>query len=542
MVRFARALALVALLAPVGGCGEASQRAPGTASDTAAAKGEAAEAETRDDELTSCEAAWKKLEAATEAPGTRQLREDRAAFLGRARGAMSLLVRPPQADATDKARQGQERLFSGAKGYRVSRFVAQTKYDKPLLRSVVLRDGYLFADDAEDAFELEARVKLTDLFDEPRIVLDRGEESFVLERTTGKNPEYVFADGASKGKAAKILFLDRVRIEGETLGAPIHRDIMALTRRTGFDRMELVRLAEEGMLVRLRYGDVTARAVIESKGPKLDLACLNEPKAVREQVAGQLAETAWRRRALKNMRAAVSANVDDALPFDRPREETGPDKDGTLRPYWMSAYLSGRQAFEVDDKTYQVFLPDGRPHPPMVCVDFVLESWERASGSWFAPRGEKPRRIAGRLDVSSWEAENRRGVLGFGKFAEEHPDLFEFRKFEGQERIPFAKRDEFFAFLMAHTGELRAGDVLAIHGLKRDERVHQHAILLEEIDPLTGFPAGLADQMKNPRRRTWEGIMAEAPKRSLLFRARPKDAIISKMDDAPTSVANTSSP
>jgi hypothetical protein len=84
--------------------------------------------------------------------------------------------------------------------------------------------------------------------------------------------------------------------------------------------------------------------------------------------------------------------------------------------------------------------------------------------------------------------------------------------------------------------------VLAIHGLKRDERVHQHAILLEELDPLTGFPAGLADQMKNPRRRTWEGIMAEAPKRSLLFRARPKDVIVSKMDDAPTSVASSSSP
>jgi hypothetical protein len=242
------------------------------------------------------------------------------------------------------------------------------------------------------------------------------------------------------------------------------------------------------------------------------------------------------------MRAAVSAHVDDALPFDRPREETGPDKDGTLRPYWMSAYLSGRQAFEVDEKTYQVFLPDGRPHPPMVCVDFVLETWERASGSWFAPRGEKPRKIAGRLDVSSWEAENRRGVLGFGKFAEENPDLFEFRKFEGKERIPFAKRDEFFAFLMAHASELRAGDVLAIHGLKRDERVHQHAILLEELDPLTGFPAGLADQMKNPRRRTWEGIMAEAPKRSLLFRARPKHVIVSKMDDAPPSVASSSSP
>lgn len=176
-----------------------------------------------------------------------------------------------------------------------------------------------------------------------------------------------------------------------------------------------------------------------------------------------------------------------------------------------------------------MYLSDGRPHPPQVCVDFVLDSWERASGAWFTPRGEKPQRIKGKLDISAYDPENRRGVLGFGKFAEENPELFELRKFEGQERIPFAKRDDFFAFLQAHVHELRAGDVLAIQGIKRDNRVHQHAILLEEVDPLTGFPSGLADQMKAPRRRTWEGIMAEAPKRSLLYRARPKDVIFEKL-------------
>jgi hypothetical protein len=74
------------------------------------------------------------------------------------------------------------------------------------------------------------------------------------------------------------------------------------------------------------------------------------------------------------------------------------------------------------------------------------------------------------------------------------------------------------------------GDVVAIHGLKKDERIHQHAILVERTDPLTGFPYGLADQMKRPRRRTWEGIMAEAPKRSLLYRVRPTAALIEKMD------------
>jgi hypothetical protein len=66
--------------------------------------------------------------------------------------------------------------------------------------------------------------------------------------------------------------------------------------------------------------------------------------------------------------------------------------------------------------------------------------------------------------------------------------------------------------------------------MKRDNRIHQHAILVEWSDPVTGFPHGLADQMKKPRRRTWEGIMAEAPLRSLYYRVRPRENVFAKLD------------
>ncbi len=493
-----------------------------------------------DPEGETCEATWRAVAGAPEVPGTRALSERRAAFLGRARGAATVLVREPRESEGEAATRERRKLLASPKGVRINRIVAQLKNDKETLRAVVLREGYLFADEPEDAFELEARVKLTDLFDSPRLVLERGEETFALERKENQDrrwakagPEYVFASGKSAGKPAKIQLLDRVRVDGETAGPPLHRDILAFTRREGHDRMEIVRLTEDAMLTKLRFGETWVRAVVKSDGPKLTLGCIAEPKETRDRVRSFLAETAWKRRAEANMRAAVSAMVDEALPFDRPREEEGPDKDGTIRPHWLAAYLMGRQSFVVDDKTYAVFLPDGRPHPPQVCVDFVLDSFERASGAWFTPRGEKPRRIEGELDISDYEPENVRGVLGFGKFAEEHPELFAFRRFEGPERIPFANRQGFFTFLAEHAHEVRAGDVLAIQGLKRDNRVHQHAILLEEVDPLTGFPFGLADQMKAPRRRSWEGIMAEAPKRSLLFRARPLDVIFRKMAPEP---------
>ncbi|MEQ9319664.1 MAG: hypothetical protein RIF41_10940, partial [Polyangiaceae bacterium] len=67
-------------------------------------------------------------------------------------------------------------------------------------------------------------------------------------------------------------------------------------------------------------------------------------------------------------------------------------------------------------------------------------------------------------------------------------------------------------------------------GPKPDGYVHQHAILVEDTDPVTGMPYSLADQMKWPRLRTWEGIMAEAPKRALLYHVRPKTSFLTRLD------------
>ncbi len=483
-----------------------------------------------DVELDACRARWAQTLAAPELGGAGKLDAERVRFLGRARGAMTLFVRMPAASDEPRVRSERERLAKDLPGTRIARFVARNKRDKALIRGVLLREGYLIADDPDDAFELESRVKLTELFDAPALVLERGEQTIELTLKTGKNAEYVVATGPEQGRAATVIFGDRVREAGTPAQPPLHRDVVALAARAGTDRMKIVRRTEESLLIEARFGEIWATAVVPSQGAHLSLGCIAEPQPVREAIAKHQSENAWRRRAESALRGAVTALADDRLPFDRPRKETGPDKDGTLRPYWSSAYLSGRTAFEVDGETYLVYREDGRAWPPSVCVDFVLDTFERASGSWYAPLGQRPSRAKGRLDLSSYGIENRRGVIGFFQFAETRPDLFDVKKFAGRERIPFAQRDAFFQFLLEHADEIRPGDILAIQGLKRDDRVHQHAILVETTDPLTGFAAGLADHMKNPRRRSWEGIMAEAPKRSLLYRGRPLDPIVRPLD------------
>ena len=76
-------------------------------------------------------------------------------------------------------------------------------------------------------------------------------------------------------------------------------------------------------------------------------------------------------------------------------------------------------------------------------------------------------------------------MLAFGAFAEARPELFEARRFAGAERIQFKERSRFFDYLVENADQVRPGDVVAIHGMKGDGRIHQHAILVEWADPIT---------------------------------------------------------
>jgi hypothetical protein len=483
-----------------------------------------------------CRARVKEIEALPALPGAPGFEANRVAILGRARGEPMVFTRAPQAadpaSLSADARRSLEVFAKERRGARVTALVKRFKQDKATLRALLLREGYAYAEDPLDALALAADVKLVDLFDEPSIYLQRGARVHKLARVedkAGKEKRYVFEDGPFAGMAADLLFGDRVALSQDQLAAPLHRDLAALADEAGFDRATVVRATDKAMLADLRFGERRARAVLDTEGAAVRLACLAEDAEARAAVDAYRKARAPKLRALGVIRDAVTALVSEAMRFDRPLNEKSPDKDGQMRPVWMTAYLQGRASYSFEGNGYPVYDAQGRAWPPEVCVDFVLDSFERGTGTWFRPKGEAPARAVGRF---TWidDMREQRGVIGFGQHAEKHPELFEVRRFAGAERIPFGERERFFKFLADHADEIHAGDVVAIHGEKRDNRIHQHAILVERTDPITGFAFGLADQMRHPRRRTWEGIMAEAPKRSLLFRVHPKDSIFAAID------------
>jgi len=491
------------------------------------------------DEGAACRVRIDAVLAKPKAPGAPAFDAARIDILGRVRGEPVYFIREPQAtpeSALDKPLVASAKTFAAQRpGGRVVNLLKRHKYNPRSLRLLLLREGYAYSPDPADALMLVTQVKLTDLFSEPEIVLHRATSIRKLTRTTiNKETKYVDASG----KPADMLFADRVAVTEHELIDPLHRDIAALSESAGFDRMRIRHATNEAMVADVRFGETWANALLASDGPHVSLACIAEDSSVRSAIASYLEESAPHRRAIRSIRETITKQVDESFRFDRPEREPNHFRDGILRPQWMTAYLQGRSSYTFEKHTYSVFGPDGLAYPPEVCVDFIIDTYERASGSWFRPRGEPPGRTPGRLSLSAPKKPAPRGVIGFADFAEDSPELFTVERYRAAQRIPFGERTRFFENLRDHA-DLRPGDVVSIQGIKRDDYVHQHGIFVDRVDPLTGFPFGLADQMKRPRRRTWDGIMAEAPKRSLYYRARPTENMLKKIDPGPDSIEST---
>ncbi len=532
------ALAAVAALAALAALAcepAATPSAGGPGAELAAAEGEGEGGEPPAEPAVEPEACVARFEALKAGPGAPLALADpalRASLFGRVRGAPSFFVREPRAAAPPRGAEPAR----GAKvdGVRFRQLRKKLKASPRVLRALALREGYVYATDPLEALDLVTSLRIADLFDEPEVWLQRGAQTSRLVRAAGAKGEasYRYAEGPRAGRDADLLFLDRLAASPAELEVPLHRDVGAEGEAWGFDRVRLVAISGLDGAAELRFGGRWVRAVLGSEGPALRVRCLAEGADVRANVLTWRAGRETERRAKRALFDAVTRQSDEGLRFDRPEgDPPPPDSDGQLRAAWQAAFFGGYTTFFHEGRGYPVLTPRGEPYPPQVCVDFVLESFERASGTHFSVEGGPSRRV-GRLDFDAYHPPNRRSVLALEAFAQEHPELFAASRLPEPDRVPFYQRERFFKYLLDHADDFAPGDIVAIQGYKRDDKIHQHAILLESVDPLTGFPFGLADQMRRPRRRTWEAIMAEAPRRSLLFRLRPTDLVWSTLDAA----------
>src|SRR6187399_139470 len=340
-----------------------------------------------------------RVKAEPASPGTPILDQRRVELLLRTKLEPVVFVKPPEFDAN--APGGSRSL---------QRSLATTSYPSTLLKTLVpafgirpslgrqtlLRDGYLYADEPEQAFALAYHVRAEHLYDDERIWIQRGEQLLHAERT--KQGRYRYLDGMLKGKEVSLVLFDRIGTG--SVPPPLHRDVRSLQYRLHFDRMSLVHVTETRILADLKYGGLTIPSVLSADGARLELECEVVPPGATDDLSLYRERESKKLAVVQALRSTMRAQIDEELPFDEPYREWG-QQDGVLRYKWRDAYLGGKRRFDLNGDTYYVYDPEGHPKLPQVCVDFLTDTLERSTGTWWSPLGQPPRRIVGGLDFDT---------------------------------------------------------------------------------------------------------------------------------------------
>lgn len=516
-MRFLARTSWVTLLLVGSGC-ERPSPAPGlavsvtSASSVPAASPPAESAEAR--AFRECAARIERIKGLPALAGAPVYEARRVELLGRARSEPVVYLRSPRFEEELPLRLKLLRDEMKRRGplLGIGKLVEQLRHAPEDLRRIFLAEGYVYSESPVEASVLFDVLKLERLFREPELWLARGAETFRLKRERGGG--YRHQDGPLQGTEAALLLGDRVATSESSLSPRLHRDVVGLSEAHHPDQIRLEHLTEQGAVGALRYGERWVPAALDDDGVRYNLGCLALPPEQRAEVEAQKAANAQRAGSVQRLREAMAAMVDERLRFDEPLEEVG-QQDGALRPAWKWAYDHDALTYSFNGVGYQVFDSKGRPHPPQVCIDFVLDAYERASGSWFKGAGEPRQRTRGSIDFDATDLRNRRSAAEVVSFASAHPEMFEVWTLRDEERIPFVRRQEFFALLHRNADRLRPGNAVIIHGMKADGLAHYHSFVVEAQDPLTGFPHRLVGNAGRPRVQSWEGVMRSAPMRSL---------------------------
>lgn len=465
------------------------------------------------------------FEREIQAPTTPKLDRYRSQVLARVKGEPVVFERAPlySEKASRAAKSYRAALAKTRFPWDVLRHFMPTLRVRPkLARAVMLREGYLYAETPGMARALYEFAVLDDLFDDPKLVLERG--SLKLTVTKDEHGKYRYSDGPERGEPARLLLFDRVGPSARQVDKPLHVDVRSASYRFGFDRMKDLRLSDDHLLADVRYGRQFVKTLFERHATELELDCevidpgkLDSVLAARSRNQRQIA-------ALSPLRRAMLFQVREKLPFDEPKTEWG-QQDGHLLSAWERAYSSGEDHYTFNFDRYDVFTENGAPNVPQVCIDFVTHTFERASGTWWRSKGEPRERVTGKLDLDPLIPGSRRQIYNFLDFVQQNDDAFEVKTLPLMERVPYQLKHRFFEYLIEHRDDFVPGDVVLIRGYAPWDHYsvpHSHAFFVYERDPVTGMPILLAGNAGKPRIQSWEPVMGRTPLRSIRYRLRPK--------------------
>lgn len=479
--------------------------------------------EPEESEAEVCRKRINAIEALPNLGGAPLFEAQRAPILATVPAEPVVFIRPPEPSPVVRreAERYRERLARVRDPWlTLGRIVRRFDEDKASVRQLLLREGYLFADNPTHAFALLVQVKPQHLFDEREIWIQRGADTHRARRRA--DGVYEYAEGPDAGAEAELLPFDRIGVGAAPRA--LHRELRSLRDGLAFERMVLRHLSDGYVSADLRYGNLWIPTLLAADDSRLNLVCEVITTDQAQEVERVRAENRGRRRVVGALRRTMLEQMAEQLPFDEPRTEVE-QQDGKLRARWRRAYREGAESFKFNGDRYWVFDPHGRPLVPQVCTDFLVDTFERASGTWWRGRGKPPGRSEGMFAFTSFDRSRLRDVTNLVEFAQSNPDWFDVKTLPEAERIPFERKRNFYEYLLDNAGTFESGDIVVVKGYVPwdDRRVaHYHSFFVYETDPVTGMPLVIAGNPGRPVLRSWEQEVRRTPKRSILHRVRPR--------------------
>lgn len=228
--------------------------------------------------------------------------------------------------------------------------------------------------------------------------------------------------------------------------------------------------------------------------------------------------------------SAMLQQEKEGLPFDEPKHEYGRQLDGKLRPYWVEAYFKKQRLYAYIGDTYHT-MNGSAPFIPQVCADFIVDTIDRAAGTWYNPDLKHPKHVVGKFDFrKQMESEkfNPRNADHLIKYFGAHPDDFKII-FEGTYDADVgnvANLKDFF-----QEKEVQIGDIVIIRGRApwdHGKEIHWHSFFVTRLDE-QGKVSMLMGNAGKPREWSLEREVARAPKRKVVGIIRMTNHFLGKM-------------
>lgn len=230
--------------------------------------------------------------------------------------------------------------------------------------------------------------------------------------------------------------------------------------------------------------------------------------------------------------SSMIAQENEGLPFDEPRHEYGMQLDGKLRPYWLKAYFEKKRLYAFTGDIY-LTMSRNTPLVPQVCADFIVDTLDRAAGTWYNKDLKHPRRYLGKFDFRKQmedEKYNPRSAGQLINFFKSHPDDFKII-FDGMSDLEVGKVDELKTWFKDNN--LQIGDIVIIRGKApwdHGKEIHWHSFFVTRLDE-QGKVSMLMGNAGKPREWTLEREVSRAPKRHVVAVIRMTNHFLMKYMD-----------